>query len=62
MLKKQDDGAVIDEIFWATVVRPPRAEELKTIRESLASGDPREEVYRDLFWALLNSKDFAFNH
>ena len=22
----------------------------------------RHEVYADLFWALLNSKDFAFNH
>ena len=21
-----------------------------------------EEVFRDLFWALLNSKEFAFNH
>jgi hypothetical protein len=62
LLKNKDDGEVIDLIFWATVTRQPRAEELKTIRESLAAGDSREEVYRDLFWALLNSKDFAFNH
>jgi len=27
-----------------------------------ATDEPREEVYRDLFWALQNSKDFAFNH
>lgn len=62
LLKNNDDGEVIEEIFWATVTRPPQAAEVKTIRESLAVGDPREEVYRDLFWALLNSKDFAFNH
>jgi hypothetical protein len=24
--------------------------------------DPRDVVYRDLFWALLNSKEFTFNH
>ena len=24
--------------------------------------DNREEVFVDLFWALLNSKEFAFNH
>ena len=62
LLKEKDDEKVNAEIFLATVSRPPRADELKTIRESLATGDAREEVYRDLFWALLNSKDFAFNH
>ena len=62
LLQEKDDEKVTAEIFLATVSRPPRADELKTIRESLSAGDPREEVYRDLLWALLNSKDFAFNH
>ncbi len=62
LLKNENDDEVIPEIFWTTVIRQPRAEELKSIRASLAAGDAREEVYRDLFWALLNSKDFAFNH
>jgi hypothetical protein len=26
------------------------------------AGSDRAEVFRDLFWALLNSKEFAFNH
>ena len=62
LLKEGNDDKVIGELFLATVTRAPRAEELKAIRESLAAGEAREEVYRDLFWALLNSKDFAFNH
>jgi hypothetical protein len=62
LLKNENDDEVVPEIFWATVTRQPRAEELKSIRALLAAGDSREEVYRDLFWALLNSKDFAFNH
>jgi CRISPR/Cas system endoribonuclease Cas6 (RAMP superfamily) len=62
LLKEKDDGKVIQELFLATVSRLPRDTEMKTIQESLKTGDPREEVYRDLFWALLNSKDFAFNH
>jgi hypothetical protein len=62
LLNNQNDGEVIEEIFWATVTRQPRAGELKAIRDSLADDGSREEVYRDLFWALLNSKDFAFNH
>jgi hypothetical protein len=62
LLKNRNDDEVVSEIFWSSVVRPPRAEELKAIHESLAAGDSRDEVYRDLLWALLNSKDFAFNH
>lgn len=62
MLKNEKDSEVIDELYWTTVQRSPRTDEAKTIREALAAGDSREEVYRDLFWALLNSKDFAFNH
>ena len=26
------------------------------------TGTPPEEVLPDLFWALLNTKEFAFNH
>ncbi len=37
------------------------ASELAAITTSLAS-DKREEAFPDLFWALLNSKEFAFNH
>jgi hypothetical protein len=62
LLTNTNDGEVLDELFWTTMARAPRAEERKAVLQTLAAGDPREEVYRDLFWALLNSKDFAFNH
>jgi hypothetical protein len=62
LLKNTNDEEVIQELFLTAYARPPRTEESKAIHALLASGDPREEVYRDLFWALLNSKDFAFNH
>ena len=37
-------------------------EQTVAVKDALTAGDPREEVFRDLFWALLNSKEFAFNH
>ena len=40
----------------------PSEAEMKVIEESLKSGDAKEDVYRDLMWALLNSKEFGFNH
>ena len=56
-----DDGKVIEELFLATLNRLPAAAEIGAVKKALAGGD-REEGLRDLFWALLNSKEFAFNH
>jgi hypothetical protein len=56
-----DDRAVVEELFLATLSRPPGAAEWAAVRKELAAGDGREEVFRDLFWALLNAKDFSFN-
>ena len=33
-----------------------------TLAVVVAGGGPKEEFYRDLFWALLNTREFAFNH
>jgi hypothetical protein len=59
---KKPDGALIEEMFLATLSRPPTATEAATVTASLSKADNREEFYRDLFWALLNTKEFAFNH
>jgi Protein of unknown function (DUF1549)/Protein of unknown function (DUF1553)/Bacterial Ig-like domain (group 2) len=57
-----DSDKLMDEMFLTTVSRLPSVNERKTVKDLVAGGDPREEVFRDLFWALLNSKNFAFNH
>jgi hypothetical protein len=57
----KDDGELIEELFLATVSRPPSARERAAVARELAA-DQREAVLRDLFWALLNSKEFSFNH
>ncbi len=62
-LKAQpNNDRVCNDLFFRTLSRPARPEELELIRGHLAKGSPREELFRDLFWAIINSKDFAFNH
>ena len=56
-----DDEKVIDGLFLATVARTPSESEAAAAAKALA-GDQRDAVFQDLFWALLNSKEFAFNH
>jgi hypothetical protein len=59
---KKPDAILVEEMFLATLSRPPTAAETAAVNASLATADHREEFYRDLFWALLNTKEFAFNH
>ena len=61
LLKNPDNDHVTRQLFLATVARLPGAGEMKAVRDSLAAG-PRDAVFQDLLWALLNSKEFAFNH
>jgi hypothetical protein len=56
-----DDAKLIETLFLATFARRPREAERKAVTRLLADGD-RTETLRDLFWALLNSKEFVFNH
>lgn len=61
LLKEADNDAIVRRIFLATVSRLPREPEVNAITSALAA-DERDAVFRDLFWALINSKEFAFNH
>jgi hypothetical protein len=61
LLKNPDNQQAIDGIFLASVNRHPTPPEIEAVSRALAA-DQRDAVLKDLFWALLNSKDFAFNH
>jgi hypothetical protein len=53
---------VVAELYLRCFSRPPNEAEVKAIDEQLAGAtDPRAAV-EDVFWALLNSREFLFNH
>ncbi|MBM4071657.1 MAG: DUF1549 domain-containing protein [Planctomycetes bacterium] len=64
MNKKLSDRELAEELSLATFSRLPRPQELAALDEILAqnAGGNRDEVYLDYFWALLNAREFAFNH
>lgn len=59
---KKSNDETTDELFLAALARKPTAPERSEVARLLADDPDRDSVFRDLFWALLNSKDFAFNH
>ena len=62
LLKNQkDDRQLAAELFLSTLCREPTDAERSAVQAALKGG-PRDEVFHDLLWALLNSKEFVFNH
>ena len=61
LLQNPDSASVTQEVFLATLSRLPGERERSAIDAALTT-DERDLVFADLFWALLNSKEFAFNH
>lgn len=58
----KDDDQLLDAVFLRTLSRKPTAAERQLVKQLLTEKDAsREAVYRDLLWAILNSKEFLFN-
>ena len=53
-------GDILDDLFVRAVARKPSEAEKKKLHAAVASNDTK--AYDDVFWALLNSTEFAFNH
>tara|TARA_B110000444_G_C18292408_1_gene345776 strand:- start:142 stop:420 length:279 start_codon:yes stop_codon:yes gene_type:complete len=58
--KKPDE--IIDDLYLRCYSRKARADEKANLLASLQGDDSVESGLNDIFWALLNSKEFIFNH
>jgi hypothetical protein len=53
---------IVENLYYRTLCRPPTAEESSHWTAELKQSTSLREAAEDLFWALLNSREFAFNH
>jgi hypothetical protein len=53
---------IVDELYLRCLARKPTAEETGKLAGFLADAKRSEQVLNDVFWSLLNSKEFVFNH
>ncbi len=53
---------VIEELYIRTLTRRPQPEEMEKLLAEMAQSDNPKQFLEDVFWALLNSGEFIFNH
>jgi hypothetical protein len=53
---------IIEELYLRALSRPPTKDEQSKLIGFLGEGKDREAVLNDIFWSLLNAKEFVFNH
>lgn len=60
----RDDAHAVETAYWALLTRAPTPAEATHFEARLrhTRGNERERRVADLFWALLNSTEFSWNH
>ena len=56
---------IIRHLYLATLTREPTDMEMEKLLTAVPAGKDKNatrEALEDIFWALLNSKEFIFNH
>jgi hypothetical protein len=58
----KSDAEIIDSLYLAALARQPGETELEAATKYLADSKDRRQGLEDVGWALLNSKEFLFQH
>jgi hypothetical protein len=61
--KNASDADILDEFYLAALTRTPTVEEKSELLKFLAQrSSRRQETLAGLVWAIVNSREFAYNH
>ena len=53
---------ILDDLYIRALSRKPTEVERKKLNPLIAANATDRKTYDDIFWALLNSTEFSFNH
>lgn len=58
----KSDSEIIESIYLAAFSRPPAEAEVQISLKHIATNKDRVLALQDIFWAVINSKEFLFQH
>jgi hypothetical protein len=53
---------ILEELYLRCLARRPTAAEMENLLAEIATQDNKQQALEDVFWAVLNSSEFLFNH
>jgi hypothetical protein len=60
--EKKTNAQVIEAIYLRCLSRSPTADERAKLEQLIAAGKDPRVALEDVFWAVMNSREFMFNH
>lgn len=60
--EKKSHDQILDEIYQRCFSRLPTDKERTAIQQEISTQENKTQALEDIFWALLNSREFVFNH
>jgi Protein of unknown function (DUF1549)/Protein of unknown function (DUF1553) len=62
LAEKKTADQIIEEMYLRTLVRRPSPIEMDRLRAALNDEPDKAKGLEDVFWALMNTREFVFNH
>lgn len=62
LAEKKTPPQVIEHLFLRTLSRSPRPDEMQRLLSIVDANPNKQQALEDVFWALMNSREFMFNH
>jgi hypothetical protein len=62
MKEKKPIREVIEELYLTAYSRRPTAEEMKRTLAHVERADNKQQALEDVLWAIINAREFMFNH
>jgi len=62
LAEKKSPEQIIEELYVRCVSRKPTPHQVKKLQELMAPNPNKQQALEDVFWSLLNTREFMFNH